>query len=66
MKLDLKLDKDDDGNIKLSMDCDKEFSNSVNECVEGWGIIIRDVLRFYNVMQQPTEIYASQVHNIGR
>ena len=57
MKLDVKLDKDDEGDIKFSMDCDKEFSDIMNECMEGWGIIIRDVITFYCNMHNPTPIH---------
>lgn len=64
MKLDVKLDKDDEGDIKFSMDCDKEFSDIVNECMEGWSIIIRDAITFYGNMRNPTAVYPTEVHTI--
>lgn len=64
MKLDVKLDKDDDGNIKFSMDCDNEFSDAMGKCLEGWDIIIREAIKLYGAINYPTPVYTTEVHTI--
>lgn len=60
MKLDIKLDKDEDENIKFSMDYDKEFSDNMGKCIEGWVFIIREVIN----MNTP-KLYPTEIHNIS-
>ena len=42
------------------MDYDKEFSDSMGKCIEGWGFIISEVINMNNPKLYPTEI-----HNIS-